>query len=136
MKYKLFNYDFKETDEHYLFHWEDKKLNVIIRDSYDKERCTRDESIIRFLKSIIDTLLNPRENAANSKMKTPIQIIIDKLEHDTLNVFFAEGFIDWLQQNLPELLEVEKDIIMNAYNNPELGDPEQYYNEIFNTKKK
>jgi hypothetical protein len=69
-------------------------------------------------------------------METPIKIIIDKLEYDTLNVFFAEDFIDWLQQNLPELLEVEKDIIMNAYNNPELGNPEQYYNETFNTNEK
>ena len=67
-------------------------------------------------------------------MKTPTQIIIDKLEQDTLNVFFAEDFIDWLEQKLPELLEVEKDIIMNAYNNPELGNPEQYYNETFNPK--
>jgi hypothetical protein len=69
-------------------------------------------------------------------METPIKIIIDKLEYDTLNVFFAEDFIDWLQQNLPELLEVEKDIIMNAYNNPELGNPKQYYNETFNTNEK
>jgi len=54
--------------------------------------------------------------------------------------------VEWLVDNLHYLhstkwndivdqaKEMEKEQIMSAYNNCELCDPEQYYNETFNSK--
>jgi len=62
MKYKFFNLDFKETEERYYFEWEDASLNLLIADSYDKKLCSKNEAEVRFMRFIIETLLNPQEN--------------------------------------------------------------------------
>jgi hypothetical protein len=68
-------------------------------------------------------------------MNTPIQELIQRvkrlIENDEALPFM---FYDDMLKLLESMLEKEKDIIFSAYNNCELGNPQEYYNETFNTK--
>jgi len=70
-------------------------------------------------------------------MKTPIQELIEifkrRIEDDEALPFI---WYDDMLKLLEPMLEKEKDIIFSAYNNCELGNPTEYYNETFNAKEK
>ena len=67
------------------------------------------------------------------KQKTAMMELIDKLRSNMGEL----GFIDWIKDNREQLLEKEKEQIMDAYNcgieeefsSPENG--EQYYNQTY-----
>jgi len=57
-----------------------------------------------------------QDNVLNKQQMTPIQIIKNQLEYhnwETANPH--ETFLNWLEDNLAELLEVEKEIIVDAF---------------------
>jgi hypothetical protein len=59
--------------------------------------------------------------------QTAVEFLIDNL-----NQYYSPKWEDIVSQ----AKEMEKEQIMIAYNNCELCDAEQYYNETFNTKEK
>ena len=57
-----------------------------------------------------------QDNVLNKQQMTPIQIIKNQLEYhnwETANPH--ETFLNWLEDNLAELLDAEKEIIVDAF---------------------
>jgi hypothetical protein len=57
-----------------------------------------------------------QDNVLNKQQMTPIQIIKNHLEYhnwETANPH--ETFLNWLEDNLAELLDAEKEIIVDAF---------------------
>ena len=57
-----------------------------------------------------------QDNVLNKQQITPIQIIKNQLEwHNWKTANPHETFLNWLEDNLAELLDVEKEIIVDAF---------------------
>jgi len=77
-------------------------------------------------------------------MKTPMQLMFDQLKASKKDEYGLAFAIDMLLENEQAMLEKEKEVIEDAYNEGQeskwgesmglMGD--HYYNETFNTKEK
>ena len=77
-------------------------------------------------------------------MKTPLQELFE-YESDLTHMFdsdvrVAGALLEYIRTNKKDMLEKEKEVIMEAYNYgqqiPPFDYAEKYYNETFNTKEK
>ena len=77
-------------------------------------------------------------------MKTPLQELFE-YESDITHMFdsdvrVAGALLEYIRTNKKDMLEKEKEVIMEAYNYgqqiPPFDYAEKYYNETFNTKEK